>query len=52
MDRYFILLGANKLLWGQVCHLRELGYKVVVVAWNDQPDIRGDLYIQMVWKKH
>lgn len=47
MDRYFILLGANKLLWGQVCHLRELGYKVVVVAWNDQPDIQGDLYIQM-----
>lgn len=47
MERYFILLGANKLLWGQVCHLRELGYKVVVVAWNDQPDIRGDLYIQM-----
>lgn len=47
MDHYFILLGANKLLWGQVCHLRELGYKVVVVAWNDQPDIQGDLYIQM-----
>lgn len=44
---YFILLGGHKLLWGQVCHLRELGYKVIVVAWNDNPDIIGDMYIQM-----
>lgn len=47
MDRYFVLLGANKLLWGQVCHLRELGYKVIVVAWNDNPDIAGDMFVQM-----
>lgn len=47
MDDWFVLLGCNKLLYGQVCHLRELGYKVVVVAWNDRPDIKGDLYIQM-----
>ena len=47
MGRYFVLLGGNKLLWGQVCHLRELGYKVVVVAWNDNPDIKGDLFIQL-----
>lgn len=47
MDKYFVLLGGNKLLWGQVCHLRELGYKVIVVAWNDNPDIKGDLFIQM-----
>lgn len=46
-DKYFVLLGANKLLWGQVCHLRELGYKVIVVAWNDDPDITGDLFIQL-----
>ena len=47
MDKYFVLLGGNKLLWGQVCHLRDLGYKVVVIAWNDNPDIKGDLFIQM-----
>lgn len=47
MDKYFVLLGSNKLLWGQVCHLRELGYKVIVVAWNDNPDIKGDDYIQL-----
>lgn len=47
MDKYFVLLGANKLLWGQVCKLREFGYKVIVVAWNNQPDITGDLFIQM-----
>ena len=47
MDRFFVLLGSNKLLWGQVCHLRELGYKVIVVAWNENPDITGDVYIRM-----
>ena len=47
MDSFFVLLGSNKLLRGQVCHLRELGYKVVVVAWNDNPDITGDDYIQL-----
>lgn len=46
MGKYFILLGANKLLWGQVCKLREFGYKVIVIAWNDHPDIEGDLFIQ------
>lgn len=47
MDRYFVLLGENPLLWGQVCHLRELGYQVILVAWNDAPRIEGDMYIQM-----
>ena len=47
MEKYFVLLGCNKLLRGQVCHLRELGYKVIVVAWNDNPDITGDIYIQL-----
>ena len=47
MEKFFVLLGGNKLLWGQVCHLRELGYKVIVVAWNDNPDITGDMFIQM-----
>ena len=46
MDKYFVLLGENPLLWGQVCHLRELGYKVALVAWNEKPRIEGDMYIQ------
>ena len=47
MDKYFILLGGNKLLYGQLYHLRELGYKVIVIAWNDNPDIKGDIFIQL-----
>lgn len=47
MKEYFVLLGANKLLWGQVCKLREFGYKVIVVAWNDHPEVQGDIYLQM-----
>ena len=47
MKKYFVLLGGNKLLRGQVHHLNELGYKVIVVAWNDQPDVTGDMFIQM-----
>ena len=46
MEKFFVLLGENPLLWGQVCHLRELGYKVILVAWNDTPRIKGDMYIQ------
>ena len=46
MDKYFVLRGENPLLWGQVCHLRELGYKVILVAWNDTPRIQGDVYVQ------
>ena len=47
MERYFVLLGENPLLWGQVVHLRELGFKVILIAWNKQPRIAGDMYIQM-----
>lgn len=31
---------------GQVCHLRELGYKVILVAWYEKLRINGDMYIQ------
>ena len=41
-----MILGANKLCWGQVCKLREFGYKVVVIAWNEHPDIEGDIFIR------
>src|SRR5574344_444566 len=47
MEQYFILLGSNKLLYGQVVKLHELGYKVIVIAWDEKPDITGDMFIQM-----
>lgn len=47
MKEYFIILGCNKLLYGQLIHLRELGYKVIVIGWNDNPDISGDIFLQM-----
>lgn len=46
MNKFFVLLGENPLLWGQVCHLHELGYKVILVAWSETPRIKGDMYIQ------
>lgn len=46
MEKYFVLLGENPFLWGQVCHLRELGYKVILAAWSEMPRIEGDMYIQ------
>ena len=45
--KYFVLLGANKLLYGHIVKLHEMGYQVIVVAWNDKPDIEGDIYIQL-----
>lgn len=47
IGKYFVLLGGNKLLRGQVCKLHEFGYKVIVIAWNDNIDITGDMFIQM-----
>src|SRR5574344_1590379 len=47
MEKYFVLLGGNKLLHGQVVKLHEFGYKVIVIAWNDNPDIVGDMFIQL-----
>lgn len=47
MKEYFVLLGDNPLLWGQVCKLRDFGYKVIVVAWHKVPSIVGDLYLQL-----
>jgi len=47
MREYFVLLGGHKLLHGEVVRLNEFGYKVIVIAWNDNPDVKGDLFIQM-----
>lgn len=47
MKEYFVLLGGNKFLWGQLCKLREFGNKLLVIAWNNNPNIKGDLFLQM-----
>lgn len=47
MKEYFVLLGDNQLLWGQVCKLREFGYKVIAVSWREHADFDCDMFIQM-----
>ena len=47
MKEYFVLLGDNQLLWGQVCKLREFGYKVIAVSWRDHANLDCDMFIQM-----
>lgn len=47
MKEYFVLLGDNQLLLGQVCKLHEFGYKVIAISWHDHPDIECDMFIQM-----
>lgn len=47
MKEYFVLLGDNQLLWGQVCKLREFGYKVIAVSWHDRANFDCDMFIQM-----
>lgn len=46
MSKYFVLLGGNMLAKGTVDKLHEFGYKVIVVDWNEDPAIKGDLHIQ------
>lgn len=47
MKEYFVLLGDNQLLWGQVCKLREFGYKVIAVSWRDHAHFDCDMFIQL-----
>lgn len=46
MDKWFAILGGNKLLKGICDLLQSYGYKVVVVDWNDRPGVIGDFHIQ------
>lgn len=46
MDKWFAILGGNKLLKGICDLLQSYGYKVVVVDWNEKPGVTGDLHIQ------
>ena len=47
MKEFYVLLGDNQLLWGQVCKLRELGYKVIAVSWRDHAHFDCDMFIQI-----
>ena len=49
MDKglWFAVLGGNMLLRGINDKLKEFGYKVVVVDWNDDPVVKGDLHLQI-----
>lgn len=47
MKKHFVMLGGNMLTLGIVDKLHEFGYKAIVIDWNDEPDIKGDLHIQL-----
>lgn len=46
MNKYFVILGGNKLLKGIYDKLKSYGYTVVVVDWNEKPAVTGDIHIQ------
>lgn len=46
MNKWFAILGGNKLLQGICDKLKSYGYKVVVVDWNEAPAVVGDLHIR------
>lgn len=46
MSKYFAILGGNKLLRGICDLLKSYGYTIVVVDWNEQPAVVGDVHIR------
>ncbi len=46
MNKWFAILGGNKLLKGICDLLKSYGYKVIVVDWNERPAVVGDVHIQ------
>ena len=46
MDKWFAILGGNKLLKGICDLLQSYCYKVVVVDWNEKPAVTGDVHIR------
>lgn len=46
MNKYFAILGGNKLLRGIYDKLKSYGYIVVVVDWNEEPAVKGDIHIR------
>lgn len=47
MNKSFVILGGNMLLRGIYDKLKSFGYTVIVVDWNDEPAIKGDLHLQI-----
>ncbi len=47
MDKWFVILGGNFLLQGVYDKLRSYGYHVLVVDWNSQPGVKGDLHLPL-----
>lgn len=45
--KHFVILGGNMLLRGVYDKLKEYGYIVIVVDWNEEPALKGDLHIQL-----
>lgn len=52
MQKYFVQLSGNKLLQGICDKLQSFGYKVIVVDWNENPGVKGDIHLQMDVKDH
>jgi len=46
MNKWFAILGGNKLLKGICDLLQSFGYKVAVVDWNEKPAVTGDVHIR------
>lgn len=46
MEKWFAILGGNKLLKGIYDKLKSFGYNVVVVDWNEIPAVTGDVHIR------
>lgn len=46
MNKYFAILGGNKLLKGICDKLKSYSYTVVVVDWNENPAVKGDIHIR------
>ena len=51
MKKHFVILGGNMLLQGVHDKLKEYGYDVIVVDWNENPGFKGDLHLQIDVKK-
>lgn len=47
MDKIFLLLGGNILNFGIYQKFKNKGYKVYVVDWNENPQIKGDKHYQL-----
>lgn len=44
MEKHFILLGGHRLAKGTYNVLSSLGYKVIVIDWNENPGTKGDIH--------